>query len=388
MEPGTYRNIMGNQALCLGLVAASQRSGLPLLLGSYPITPASDILHQLSAYKHLGVITFQAEDEIAAVCAAIGASYAGVLGVTSTSGPGLALKSEAIGLAVMAELPLVIIDVQRGGPSTGLPTKTEQADLLQAMYGRNGESPVPIVCATSPQDAFWAAYEAARLAVKYMTPVLLLSDGAVANGAEPWRIPSSADLPAIDVTFAQPAKDGGKFLPYARDPQTLARQWARPGTPGLMHRLGGLEKQDVTGNVNYDPDNHEHMVKTRAAKIAGIVRDIPPAEVRGEDSGEVLVLGWGSTRGSITAAVDRLRERGSSVSACFLRHLNPFPANLGALLRAFRKVLIPEMNLGQLALLIRGRFLVDAQSFTKVQGRPFTSHEIEERIVALLEEPS
>ena len=388
MAPGIYRQISGNQALCLGLVAAARRAGIEIVLGSYPITPASDILHQLSTYKHHGVLTFQAEDEIAAVGAAIGASYAGSLGVTSTSGPGLALKSEAIGLAVMAELPLVVIDVQRGGPSTGLPTKTEQADLLQAMYGRNGECPVPIVCATTPADAFDAAYEAVRIAIRYMTPVIVLSDGYVANGAEPWRLPNEADLAAIDVRYAS-APESGRFEPYARDPQTLARPWAKPGTPGLMHRIGGLEKQDVTGNVNYEPGNHEHMVRTRAAKVAGIARELGPIDVLGERSGDLLVLGWGSTRGAITGALARLEKTqalpaGTRVSAAFLRWLNPLPEDLGALLRSFRHVLIPEMNLGQLALLVRARWLVDAQSYSKVQGRPFTSDEIATRVLQTL----
>jgi len=384
MEPGLYRNIMGNQALCLGLVAAARKSGLTLFLGSYPITPASDILHQLASYKHHGVVTFQAEDEIAAVGAAIGASYAGALGMTSTSGPGIALKSEAIGLAVMAELPLVVIDVQRAGPSTGMPTKTEQADLLQAMFGRNGESPVAVVCATTPGDAFDAGYEAVRLAVKYMTPVVVLSDGYIANGSEPWKIPVEAELPAIDVEFAVP-EAGTEFMPYRRDPKTLARPWALPGTPGLVHRIGGLEKQDVTGNVDYDPANHEHMTEMRAAKIAGMAADIAPAEVSGEPTGDVLVLGWGSTRGPMIGAVRRQIDLGAKVSACSLRHINPFPANLERVLRSFRKVLIPEMNLGQLAMLIRSRFLVDAQPITKVQGRPFTTDEIEAAIVAALE---
>ena len=385
MAPGTYRNIMGNQALCLGLVAAVNRADLSMVLGSYPITPASDILHQLSGYKHHGVITFQAEDEIAAVCAAIGASYAGKLGVTSTSGPGMALKSEAIGLAVMTELPLVVIDVQRAGPSTGLPTKTEQADLLQALHGRNGESPVPVIAATTPADCFDAAYEAVRIAVKYMTPVILLSDGYIANGSEPWKLPSVESLPTIEARFAQTPTDGELFQPYARDPQTLARAWAKAGTPGLAHRIGGLEKQDVTGDINYDPDNHEHMVQTRAKKVAGIADDLPPTEVLGEATGDVLVLGWGSTRGAITGAVTRHQKMGRSVSAICLRHLNPLPKDLEALMRGFRKVLIPEMNLGQLSLLIRSRFLIDAQSITKVQGRPFGSEEITEEIASALE---
>ncbi len=387
MAPGRYRNIMGNQALCLGLVAAAEKAGLQLFLGSYPITPASDILHQLSTYKHRGVVTFQAEDEIAAVCAAIGASYAGSLGVTSTSGPGMALKAEAMGLAVMAELPLVVVNVQRAGPSTGMPTKTEQADLLQAMFGRNGECPVAIVGATTPADAFDAAYEAVRLATKYMTPVVLLSDGYIANGSEPWRIPDADNLPAVEVEFAPPREggDGEPYRPYERDPSTLARPWAVPGTAGLMHRIGGIEKQDGTGNVNYEPENHAHMVATRAAKIAGIARDIPDAEVLGDSEGDVLVLGWGSTRGAITGAVQRHQEAGARVSACFLRHLNPLPPNLETLLRGFRAVLIPELNCGQLAMLVRSRFLVDAEPVTKVQGRPFTSAELTDKIEQTLE---
>lgn len=385
MAPGTYRNIMGNQALCLGLVAAVNRANLSMVLGSYPITPASDILHQLSGYKHHGVITFQAEDEIAAVCAAIGASYAGKLGVTSTSGPGMALKSEGIGLAVMTELPLVVIDVQRAGPSTGLPTKTEQADLLQALHGRNGESPVPVIAATTPADCFDAAYEAVRIAVKYMTPVILLSDGYIANGSEPWKLPSVESLPTIEAKFAQTPTDGEPFQPYARDPQTLARAWAKAGTPGLAHRIGGLEKQDVTGNINYDPDNHEHMVQTRAKKVAGIADDLPPTKVLGEATGDILVLGWGSTRGAITGAVTRHQKMGHSVSAICLRHLNPLPKDLEALMRGFRKVLIPEMNLGQLSLLVRSRYLIDAQSISKVQGRPFGSEELTKEIASALE---
>jgi 2-oxoglutarate ferredoxin oxidoreductase subunit alpha len=385
MEPGTYRNVMGNQSLCLGLVAASKRAGVELMLGSYPITPASDILHQLSGYKHHGVVTFQAEDEIAAVCAAIGASYAGQLGITSTSGPGLALKSEAIGLAVMTELPLVVINVQRAGPSTGMPTKTEQADLLQAMFGRNGECPVPIVAARTPADAFEAAYEAVRIALRYMTPVVLLSDGYVANGAEPWRIPDVDALPAIDVEYAEPrGADDPKFQPYVRDPETLARPWARPGTPGLMHRIGGLEKQDGTGSISYDPENHQRMTDLRAAKVAGI--DVAPCEVTGDTSGDVLIVGWGGTAGALTAAAIRLQKQGHAVSAVCLRHLNPFPPNLGDLLRSFRKVIIAELNGGQLALLIRAQFLVDAAPFTKVQGQPFTSQEIEARIEQALGE--
>ena len=386
MEPGEYRNIMGNQALCLGLVAASVKSGLPIFLGSYPITPASDILHQLSGYKHHGVVTFQAEDEIAAMCATVGAAYSGALGVTSTSGPGFALKAEAIGLAVMAELPAVIVNVQRAGPSTGMPTKTEQADLLQVMYGRNGESPVAVVCATTPSDAFDAAYEAVRIALKYMTPVVLLSDGYIANGSEPWRIPSSDDLDPIEVKFAPPGDGIEPFMPYARDPKTLARAWARPGTEGLMHRIGGLEKQDVTGNVNYEPHNHERMTEIRAAKIAGISADIAPAEVLGDDTGDLLVLGWGSTRGAITGAVQRARQAGHNVSGCFLRHLNPFPDNLEQVLRSFRRVIVPELNTGQLAMLVRSKFLIDAEPVTKVQGLPFTSQELEAKIIDILPE--
>jgi len=386
MAPGLYRNIMGNQAVCLGLVAAARRAGLQMFVGSYPITPASDILHQLSAYKHLGVITFQAEDEIAAVCSAIGAAYGGKLGVTTTSGPGLALKGEAIGLAVMVELPLVVIDVQRAGPSTGMPTKTEQADLLQAMFGRNGESPVAILAASSPADAFDTAYEAVRLAVKYMAPVILLSDGSIANGSEPWNVPAAADLPAIEVEFAAPAGNGDAFAPYARDPQTLARPWAVPGTPGLQHRVGGLEKEDVSGNISYDPDNHEHMVHTRAGKIARMADDISPLVVDGPAQGDVLVLGWGCTRGPIVGAVHKLQEKGLRVSCATLRHLNPFPKNLGDVLRSFRRVIVPELNLGQLTMLLRARYLVDVRCLSKVQGRPFGREEIEAAVIAALAE--
>ncbi len=386
MKPGRYRNIMGSQAMCLGLVAASKQSGLPIMLGSYPITPASEVLHQLSSYKHHGVVTFQAEDEIAAVCAAIGASYVGKIGITSTSGPGLALKAEAIGLAVMTELPLVVINVQRAGPSTGLPTKTEQADLLQAMFGRNGECPVVVLSATMPSDAFDISFEAVRIALKHMTPVILLSDGYIANGAEPWLIPNAADLPEINVEFATAPPEGEEFQPYARDPETLARPWALPGTPGLMHRIGGLEKQDGTGNISYDPDNHEHMVKTRAEKVARVANDIPPATTIGPESGDVLVLGWGSTRGAITGAVTRLQKAGHKVSGCSIQYLNPLPPNLESLMRSFDKVILPEMNMGQLSLLLRARFLIDIESFCKVQGQPFSSDEIEERVLASLAE--
>jgi 2-oxoglutarate ferredoxin oxidoreductase subunit alpha len=384
MRPGTYRNIMGNQALCLGLVAAGQKSGLQLFLGSYPITPASDILHQLSTYKHLNVVTFQAEDEIAAVTSAIGASYAGALGMTSTSGPGLALKGEAIGLAVMAELPLVVINVQRAGPSTGMPTKTQQADLLQSMFGRNGESPVAILAAGTPADCFEVGYEAVRIAVKYMTPVIVLSDGYIANGSEPWLLPDTEKLPAIPVSYAPAGAAGSKFMPYARNPKTLARPWAKPGTPGLTHRIGGLEKQDVTGNISYDADNHQHMVDTRAQKVANIADDVGPATTLGPDSGDLLVLGWGSTRGAITSAVLQMQKQGHKVSACFLRWLNPLPKNLGDLLKRFKKVALPELNKGQLCMLLRSRYLVDVESCSKVDGQPFGSHEILERLQAVL----
>ncbi|MEQ1631657.1 MAG: 2-oxoacid:acceptor oxidoreductase subunit alpha [Planctomycetota bacterium] len=384
LPKGTYRNIMGNQALCLGLVAGAQRAGLELFLGSYPITPASDILHQLSTYKHLGVVTFQAEDEIAAVGAAIGASYAGSLGLTSTSGPGLALKSEAIGLAVMAELPLVIIDVQRAGPSTGMPTKTQQADLLQAMYGRNGESPVAVLAASTPADAFMVGFEAVRIAVQFMTPVIVLSDGYIANGSEPWLLPEVEALPKFAVKFAAEQPAGTKFEPYKRDPKTLARPWAKPGTAGLMHRIGGLEKQDVTGNISYDSANHQHMVDTRAQKIANIAEAVEPATTIGEDHGDVLVLGWGSTRGAITSAVLQLQKQGHKVSACFLRWLNPLPQNLGDLMKRFRHVMLPELNKGQLCMMLRARYLCDVESFSKVDGQPFKSHEITARLTERL----
>ncbi len=386
MRPGTYRNIVGNQALCLGLVAAAQRAGIEVFLGSYPITPASDILHQLSGYKHLGVVTFQAEDEIAAVASAIGASYAGSLGVTSTSGPGMALKAEAIGLAVMAELPLVILNVQRAGPSTGMPTKTQQADLLQAIHGRNGESPVCVLAASTPADAFETAYEAVRIALKYMVPVVVLSDGYIANGSEPWLLPDVERLPAIPLRYAPPGGPGEKFQPYARDPATLARPWARPGTPGLVHRIGGLEKQDVTGNISYDPDNHQHMVDTRARKVANIADDLPPLATLGERTGDLLVLGWGSPRGAITAAVLRLQKQGHKVSAAFLRHLHPLPKDLGDLMRGFRRVVLPELNKGQLAMLLRAKFLIDVQSHSQVNGQPFKSQDIEGHLTRVLAE--
>ncbi len=387
---GTYRNISGNTALAYGLIAASQLTGLPLFLGSYPITPASDILHELAKHKRFGVRTFQAEDEIAAVGAALGASFGGSLSVTSTSGPGMLLKAETIGLAVSVELPLIVCDIQRAGPSTGMPTKTEQADLLQAMFGRNGESPVPIVAPASPADCFNAAIEAARIAVKYRTPVILLSDGYLANGSEPWRIPDTASLPDLSAEFSfaqplqtQPLKTGpadpgsGEFEPFRRDPVTLARSWALPGTAGLEHRIGGIEKADVTGDISYDPDNHDRMVRLRQAKIDGIAADIEPLAV--DDPGgqaRVLVLGWGSTFGSIGAAVRQARNAGHAVAQAHLRHLNPFPPNLGEVLRRYDKVLVPEINLGQLALLLRGRFLVDVISYNRVRGLPFRAAEL------------
>jgi 2-oxoglutarate ferredoxin oxidoreductase subunit alpha len=382
LAPGTYRNINGNLALALGLVAASRKSGLPLFFGSYPITPASDILHHLAPLKSYGVTTFQAEDEIAAVCSAIGASFGGSLGVTSTSGPGLALKSEAINLAVMVELPLVVLDIQRAGPSTGMPTKTEQADLLQAMFGRNGESPVPIVAPSSPADCFAAALEACAVSLRYMVPVVVLSDGYLANGSEPWRLPAVAELPDLEVRFRTEPQG---FTPYLRDPQTLARAWAIPGTPGLEHRIGGLEKQDVTGNISYDPNNHEQMTHLRANKVAGIARELPPLVVDGEPEGELLVLGWGGTEGALIGGVNMARERGLAVSRAHLRWLNPFPANLGEVLSRFRRVLVPELNMGQLAMLLRARFLVDVASYAKVQGKPFSRQEIYQRIAAVLE---
>jgi 2-oxoglutarate ferredoxin oxidoreductase subunit alpha len=380
-EPGTYRNVLGNSALALGFVAASRRSGLPLFLGAYPITPASSLLHELAGYKQFGVTTFQAEDEIAAVCAAIGASFGGALAVSASSGPGIALKAEAMGLAVMTELPLVVVDVQRGGPSTGLPTKTEQSDLLQVLFGRNGESPLPVIAASSPKDCFDVAIEACRIATRYMVPVVLLSDGYIANGSEPWRLPRVEDLPDLRRDFHTEA---GGFAPYARDETTLARPWAVPGTPGLEHRIGGLEKEDVTGDVSYEPANHQRMTDLRAEKVARIARDIPPTEVHGDRGGDLLVVGWGSTEGAITGAVNAARAEGLSVSRVHLRYLNPLPSDLGDVLRRFERVLLPEMNSGQLALLLRARYLVDVISYTKVEGRPFFRTEIEHRIQELL----
>jgi 2-oxoglutarate/2-oxoacid ferredoxin oxidoreductase subunit alpha len=381
LAPGTYRNVNGNQALALGLVAASRRSGLPLFLGSYPITPASDILHHLAGLKHFGVTTFQAEDEIAAVCAAIGAAFGGSLAACSTSGPGLALKAEAMNLAMMVELPLVVCDIQRAGPSTGMPTKTEQSDLLQAMFGRNGESPLPIIAPCSPADCFQAAMEAARVAVRSMVPVVVLSDGYLANGAEPWKLPAIAALPEIEVTFRS---DPEGFSPYLRDPETLGRAWALPGTPGLEHRIGGLEKEDVSGNISYDPGNHERMTLLRAEKVARLAEEIPPLTVDGPESGKLLVLGWGSTEGAIIGAVQLARRQGHEVSRTHLRWLNPLPTNLGELLGRFERVLLPEMNMGQLALLLRARYLVDIVSFPKVQGKPFFRHEVHRKILDLL----
>jgi 2-oxoglutarate ferredoxin oxidoreductase subunit alpha len=376
LPAGIYRQITGNTALAYGIVAAGRRAGLPVFLGSYPITPASDILHELAKLKRFDVTTFQAEDEIAGIGAAIGAAYGGALGVTTTSGPGISLKSEAIGLAVMTELPLLVVDVQRGGPSTGLPTKTEQADLLQALFGRNGEAPLPVIAPRSPSDAFDAAVEAARIALTYRTPVLLLSDGAIANGSEPWRLPEEADLPDLSVEFAtRPNGEDGRFLPYLRDPETLARPWAVPGTPGLAHRIGGLEKADKTGDISYDPANHELMVRIRQARIDGIpVPDLQVDDPTGD--AEVLVLGWGSTYGPIGAAVRRLRTAGHRIAQAHLRHLNPLPANTETVLRAYRQVVVPEMNLGQLAFLLQGRYAVPVESISKVAGMPFGAAEL------------
>jgi 2-oxoglutarate/2-oxoacid ferredoxin oxidoreductase subunit alpha len=380
LPPGTYRNISGNPALAYGLITASQRSGLPLFLGAYPITPASDILHELAKHKRFGVRTFQAEDEIAGVGAALGASFGGALGVTTSSGPGISLKSETIGLAVSLELPLVICDIQRGGPSTGLPTKTEQSDLLQALFGRNGEAPVPVVAAKSPSDCFFTAIEAVRIALTYRTPVVLFSDGYLANGSEPWQVPSVDDLPDLRVDFArEPNGPNGEFLPYLRDPQTLARPWALPGTAGLEHRIGGIEKADKTGSISYDPDNHDFMVRTRQAKVDGIARTLPPLEVD-DPTGDakVLVVGWGSTYGPIGAACRRVRRAGLPVAQVHLRHLNPLPSDLGDILRRYERVVVPEMNLGQLAMLLRARYLIDVIGYNQVRGLPFRAAELAE----------
>ena len=377
MEPGVYRSIMGNQALSMGLIAAAQKSGLQLFLGSYPITPATDILHELSKYKNFNVKTFQAEDEIAGISAAIGASYGGSIGLTTTSGPGMALKTEAMGLAMMLEIPLVIVNIQRGGPSTGLPTKTEQSDLMQAYYGRNGEAPIPIIATSTPSDCFDLAFEAVRIALQHMTPVILLSDGYIANGAEPWRYPQSKDLPAIEVKFKTALDEGEeKYKPYARD-QKLARPWAVPGTAGLEHRIGGLEKQNITGNVNYEPENHQLMVKLRQEKVDKIAEYIPEQKLdSGPEKGKILVLGWGSTYGAIKSAVAELQARGEAVSHAHLRYVRPFPRNLGALIKNFDQVLIPEINNGQLIKIIRDTYLVDAKGYNKIMGVPITKTEL------------
>ncbi|MGZ6271349.1 MAG: 2-oxoacid:acceptor oxidoreductase subunit alpha [Candidatus Limnocylindrales bacterium] len=384
LTPGTYRNITGNEATALGFVTAAHLAGRPLFYGSYPITPASDILHSLSTYKQFGVKTFQAEDEIAAIGSAIGASYGGALGLTGTSGPGLALKSEALNLAVMVELPLVVVDVQRAGPSTGMPTKTEQADLLQAIFGRNGDSPVPVVAPATPGECFDMAIEAWRIALRHMTPVVYLSDGFLATGAEPWRIPDLADLPDLRVVNAV---DPSLFHAYARDPETLARPWALPGTPGLEHRIGGLEKADVSGNVSYDPENHHRMTMLRMEKVARVAATIPPLAVMGPASGDLLLLGWGSTFGALHSAALRLQAQGYSVAHAQLRHLNPFPANTGEVLGSYRRVLVPEINTGQLRLLLRARYLLDIEGYNKVRGKPFKISEIEEQARSMLDEP-
>lgn len=385
MDPGTYRSIMGNQALSYGLIAASQKSGLSLFLGSYPITPASDVLHELSRHKAFGVRTFQAEDEIAAITTAIGASYGGSLGITTTSGPGMALKAEAMGLAVMLEIPLIICNIQRGGPSTGLPTKTEQSDLMQAYYGRNGECPMPIIAASTPSDCFDAVYEAVRISVEHMTPVIFLSDGYIANGAEPWKFPKSSDLPPIKVQFKKELAEGEeKFQPYLRD-EKLARPWAIPGTPGFEHRIGGLEKQNITGNISYDPANHEEMVKIRQEKVDRIANFIPLQKLdSGPEKGDLLVLGWGSTYGAIKSAVGELQSEGVAVAHAHLRYVRPFPKNLGEIIKNFKQVLVPEINNGQLIKIIRDQFLVDAKGYNKIMGVPITKTEMKEQISILL----
>ena len=384
LVPGKYRRISGNEAVSLGFIAAGQLSGKDVFYGSYPITPASDILHTLARYKNYRVKTFQAEDEIAAVASAIGASFAGDISVTGTSGPGLALKAEAIGLAVMTELPLVIVDVQRGGPSTGLPTKTEQADLFQACYGRNGECPVCVIAANSPADCFSCAIEAVRIATKFMTPVILLTDGYIANGEEPWAIPDIKTLPRIEIKHPTARSDGSAFHPYERD-EHLARPWALPGTPGLEHRIGGLEKQDITGNVSYDPENHQRMIHLRAKKIASIALDVPEQKVMGPEKGDLLVIGWGGTMGAIRSAVERVQKQGYQVAAANVRYLNPFPRNLGQVLSNYKKVLVPELNMGQLRMLLRANYLVDALGYNKIKGKPFLISELELRIKEVLE---
>ncbi len=386
LAPGTYTNIAGNVALSWGLIAAGQLAKLPMFLGSYPITPASDILHELSKHKNFGIRTFQAEDEIAAVASAVGASFGGHLALTTTSGPGVALKGEAIGLAVNLELPLIVVDIQRGGPSTGLPTKTEQSDLLMAMYGRHGESPMPVIAAYSPSHCFMVAIEAARLALKYRTPVMLLSDGYIANGSEPWNLPDVSTLPDISTTFATAPnhvdEDGNEhFWPYLRDPETLARAWAVPGTPGLMHRIGGIEKEDGTGNISYDPSNHQRMTDIRSDKIAGIAKDIPATWVEGDEDADLLMLGWGSTWGAISSASKRARAAGYKVAHAHLIHINPFPSDLGDVLSRYKRVICPEMNMGQLSRLVRAEFLVDVESVTKVQGQPYTAGELYDVII-------
>jgi 2-oxoglutarate ferredoxin oxidoreductase subunit alpha len=384
LPAGKYRNMTGNQALAWGMVAAAKLSGAELFLGSYPITPASDILHELSRFKHFGVRTFQAEDEIAAMTATVGAAFSGAMAITTSSGPGIALKGEAMGLGVMLELPMIVVNIQRGGPSTGLPTKTEQSDLWQALFGRNGECPMPVLAARSPADCFDVAQEAWRIAVRFMTPVLLLSDGYIANGSEPWRIPRLADLPRWEVKHPGPRDNDEPFLPYERD-ERLARPWALPGTPGLTHRIGGLEKQDRTGNVSYDPANHQHMTNIRAQKVANVAHDIPLQGLAGEPRGDVLVISWGGTFGACTTAVRRLQKQGRAVSHAHLRYLNPLPRNLGDLIRGFDQVLVPELNMGQLLLLLRAKYLVDAKGLNKVQGKPFSVGEVEDAVEALLD---
>jgi 2-oxoglutarate ferredoxin oxidoreductase subunit alpha len=377
MTPGLYRAMTGNRALAWGLLAAAQRSTLPVVYGAYPITPASSVLEELAMHKRFRVRTIQAEDEIAAATAAIGAAFGGAIGVTCSSGPGIALKGEAIGLAVTAELPLVIFNIQRAGPSTGMPTKTEQADLMQALYGRNSESPIVVLAPATPGDCFYVAYEAVRIAVKYMVPVMVLSDGFLANGSEPWLIPDPATLPPLDVVFRTETEG---FFPYLRDPATLARPWVQPGTPGLEHRIGGIEKQDVTGNISYDPENHDHMVRTRAEKVRRVAQEIPPTSINGPATGDLLVVGWGGTYGSITAAVERAQAAGKSVASIHLRHLNPLPPDLGHILREYRKVLVPEINSGQLVRVLRAEYLVDAVGFNRVRGLPLASEEIQDAI--------
>ena len=386
LPPGKYRNVVGNYALSMGLAAAAERSKLELFLGSYPITPASDILHTLSAWKHLNIKTFQAEDEIAGITSALGAAFSGSLAITTTSGPGIALKGEAMGLAVITELPLVVINVQRGGPSTGLPTKTEQADLMQAMYGRNGEAPMPILASSTPGDCFYVAYEACRIAIKYMTPVMLLTDGYLANGSEPWIVPEVKDLPPIDVKFADKSNIiDGQYMPYLRDKDTLARPWAIPGTESLEHRIGGIEKEDVTGNVNYDPENHHHMVETRALKVQNIANELDPTEVYGNKSGDLLILSWGGTHGACRSAAEALIKDGKKVSHVHLRWINPLPNDLGEILIKFKNVLVPEINLGQLIKIIRSEFLVDAKGLNRVKGKPISSNEIQEYAKKIME---